>query len=50
MTAASAICVGASWLGRKATPRRFVRAVRTGKYPGVLKPLGDISSPGKWGG
>jgi hypothetical protein len=43
------IFAGVSWLARKA-PRRFVRAVPIKKYPGVLKPLEDISGPGKWSG
>lgn len=50
MTVGSAIALGASWLASKASPRRFVRAVRTKKYPGSLKPLGDISKQGKWSG
>ncbi len=50
MTAGSAIVVGATWLASKASPQRFVRAVRAGRYPGALKPLKDISRPGKWSG
>jgi len=50
IAAGSAIVGCASWLGRKAAPQRFVRAVRAKKYPGVLKPLRDITGPGKWGG
>ncbi|MHC4566166.1 MAG: hypothetical protein ACYTE3_10455 [Planctomycetota bacterium] len=50
IAAGSAIVVGASWLRRKASPKRFVRAVRAGKYPGELKPLRNISKPGKWSG
>ncbi|HUT29215.1 MAG TPA: twin-arginine translocation signal domain-containing protein [Sedimentisphaerales bacterium] len=48
--ACSAVVVGAGWLAKKAAPRRFVLAVRTKFYPGSLKPLGDISKPGKWSG
>ncbi len=48
--AGSVIVLGASWLANKATPRRFVRAVRLGKYPGLLKPLRDISEQSKWSG
>jgi len=50
ITAGSAIAVSASWLVSKATPRRFLWAVREKKYPGSLKPLGDISKQGKWSG
>ena len=46
----SAIIVGVGWLARKAAPRRFVRAVKLSKYPGSLRPLGDISKPGTWRG
>ena len=46
----SAILVGASWLAKKAAPRKFVRAVRLGKYPGPVRPLRDISEQGKWSG
>ncbi|HUW19965.1 MAG TPA: hypothetical protein VMW16_11745 [Sedimentisphaerales bacterium] len=48
--AASAVIVGAGWLAGKADPRRFVRAIRLTKYPGSLRPLGDISKQGKWSG
>jgi len=44
-----AIFAGALWLACKAPPR-FVRAVRIKQYPGVLKPLEDISGPSKWSG
>lgn len=50
MAAGSAIVVGVRWARLKARPRRFVRAVRTGTYPGQLKPLRDISRPGEWSG
>jgi len=48
--AGSAIVVGASWLISRASPRKFIWAVRVKKYPGSLKPLGDISKQGKWSG
>ncbi len=48
--AGSAIAVGTSWLAKKATPRKFVRAARLKKYPGSLKPLRNISKQGKWSG
>jgi hypothetical protein len=46
----SAIVFGICWLAKKTVPRKFVRAVRTKKYPGFLKPLRDIHKPGKWSG
>jgi hypothetical protein len=46
----SAIIVGVYWLAEKASPRRFVRAIRLKKYPGLLKPLQDIHKPSKWSG
>ncbi|MHC4461841.1 MAG: hypothetical protein ACYS6W_07655 [Planctomycetota bacterium] len=48
--AGSAIIVGTCWLAKKAAPRKFVRALRVKKYPGLLKPLRDISKQGKWSG
>ena len=45
-----AIVAGASWGLKKAAPRKFIRAVQFKKYPGILKPLGDISRQGKWSG
>jgi len=50
MGAGSAIVVSASWLITKASPRKFIRAVRLKKYPGSIKPLGDISKQSKWSG
>jgi hypothetical protein len=46
----SAIVAGASWFINKAAPRKFIRAVRFKKYPGSVKPMGDISKPSKWSG
>ena len=48
--AGSTILAGGLWLAKKAVPRRFVRAVGLGKYPGSLKSLGDIDTKGKWSG
>ncbi|UCG59995.1 MAG: hypothetical protein JSU70_10830 [Phycisphaerales bacterium] len=48
--AGSAIVLGVSWLAGKASPRRFVRAVRTNCYPGCLESLREITKMGKWGG
>jgi len=47
---ASAAGAGLGWLGRQASPRRIVRAVRLGKYPGEVGPMGDISKQSKWSG
>jgi len=46
----AAIVVGVYWLAEKTSPRKFIRAVRLGKYPGSLKPLADIHKQGKWSG
>ncbi len=46
----SAILVGTLWLVKKASPRRFVRALRVKKYPGHLKSLKDIWKEAKWSG
>jgi hypothetical protein len=48
--AASAAGAGLAWLGRTVSPRRMVRAVRLGKYPGDVVPMGDISRQSKWSG
>ncbi len=50
ITAATVVIGGASWIANKASPRKFVRALRIKKYPGSLKPLGDISQQSKWSG
>jgi len=46
----SAIIVGGWWLAKKAVPRKFVWAAKLKKYPGSLKPLGDIHKQSKWSG
>ena len=48
--AGSVIIAGASWLASKASPRKFVRAIRVKKYPGPLRPLRDVSKQSKWSG
>jgi hypothetical protein len=48
--AAAAVAVGAKWFAEKAAPRRFVRALRADRYPGSLKPLGEVLKEGKWSG
>ncbi|NIP26162.1 MAG: hypothetical protein GWN67_17430 [Phycisphaerae bacterium] len=50
ITTGSVMMAGASWLMRKAAPRRFVRAFRVKKYPGSVRPLRDISKQSKWSG
>jgi hypothetical protein len=46
----AAIVLGTWWLAKKASPRRFLRALPVKKYPGSLKSLGDVSKGGKWSG
>jgi hypothetical protein len=46
----SAIIVGVYWLAEKASPRKFVRALRLKKYPGSIKPLQDVYKQSKWSG
>ena len=46
----SSAIVGGVWWQAKVTSRKFVRAVRLGRYPGPLKPLKDIAKQGKWSG
>jgi len=46
----SAVFTGVWWLAEKASPRKFVRAARLGKYPGRLTSLKNINSQGKWSG
>jgi len=48
--ALSAVIIGTCWLAKKASPRRFVRALRVKKYPGSLKPLDNIEKQSKWSG
>ncbi|MBN2594090.1 MAG: hypothetical protein JXA81_11325 [Sedimentisphaerales bacterium] len=50
IVAGSAIVAGASWFINKTTPRKFIRAVKFKKYPGLIRPMGDISKQGKWSG
>jgi hypothetical protein len=42
------IVAAASLFIKKSTPRKFIRAFQFKKYPGSLKPLGDISKQGEW--
>ena len=48
--AAIAITVGTKWLVKKAVPRRFIKALRINKYPGALRPMGDVRTQSKWNG
>ena len=48
--AGSVIAVGIWWLTEKVVPRRFVRAGLHKKYPGPLRPLGDVGKMSKWSG
>jgi hypothetical protein len=41
---------GVRWLAKRTLPKRFVRAVRMGKYPGSIEKLGKINEQGRWGG
>ena len=47
---AAAAVIGIERLAKKAVPRKFVQAGRAEKYPGSLKPLGDIYKQSKWNG
>jgi hypothetical protein len=46
----SVIVAVISCLARNANPRKFIRAMRSKKYPGSLKPIEDISRQCKWSG
>jgi hypothetical protein len=48
--AVSALCVGLGWIGRKASPRRVVRALHLGQYPGQVVPMEDVGKQSKWSG
>ena len=45
-----AAVAGIVFVAKKASPRKFIRAVKLKKFPGSLKPLQKIESQGKWGG
>ena len=42
--------VKAWFLARNVTPRKFIRAVKLNKFPGLLKPLQNIEEQSKWSG
>ncbi|HCO93823.1 MAG TPA: hypothetical protein DIU00_07730 [Phycisphaerales bacterium] len=48
--AGSMIVAGASLFAKKASPRKFVRAIRFKGYPGPVKPMENILKQGKWSG
>jgi hypothetical protein len=48
--AVSALGAGLCWVGGRASPRRILRAVRSGKYPGTVVAMGDIGNQSKWSG
>ncbi len=50
METAAAIAVGAVWLAEKTGLKKFVRAERLKKYPGVVKLLDNINNQSKWSG
>jgi hypothetical protein len=50
LKAGTAVIVGVSWLVKKASPRRFIRALKLKKYPGVVKPLQNVHEQSKWSG
>ncbi len=50
LEAGSAMIIGTSWIIKKASLSKFVRAVRLEKYPGFLKSLRDICEQNKWSG
>ena len=50
IVAGSMIAAGASWFIDKASPRKFIRAVRLNKYPGPVKPIENILKQSKWNG
>jgi len=48
--AGSVVVLGVCWVSRKASPRKFVRAIRIKRYPGSVETLRDIHKQGKWSG
>jgi hypothetical protein len=47
---ASAFAIAVYFIGEKVLPRKFINAIRYKKYPGIVKPLSDINTQGKWSG
>ena len=50
MTVVPAALAAGFALAKTVVPRRFLRAKPMAKYPGPLKPLGNITSQSKWSG
>jgi hypothetical protein len=46
----SAVAAGCLALAKMDLPKRFIWAKPLSKYPGRLKPLGDIASQSRWSG
>ena len=46
----SAVGAGLCWVGQRVSPRRIVRAVRLGRYPGQVVPMGDMRKQSRWSG
>lgn len=46
----STVIVGVCWVSRKASPRKFLWAIRTKRYPGSLGALQNINKQAKWSG
>jgi hypothetical protein len=46
----TAIGTGVCRLGEKASPRQIWRAVKLGRYPGRVAPMGDVDKQAKWSG
>jgi hypothetical protein len=45
---ASVFAIGAYFISQ--APRKFINAIRYKKYPGIVKPLSNINTQGKWSG
>ena len=50
MKAGTAVIVGGWVIAKKAVPRKFVWAVKFGKFPGLIRPLRNIHKESKWSG
>ena len=45
-----AAIAGVAFITKKASPRKFIRAVKLKSFPGSVKPLQGIENHGKWSG
>jgi len=50
LMACSAVLAFGLRVAKAAVPHKFLRARPVSKYPGRLKPLGDINTQSKWSG